>query len=59
MEEDAGLLRTVAAGHRPCQYSYRARIVETMAKEGLKKEDIGREKFLERAWEWKGSMAAG
>ncbi|HPZ05689.1 MAG TPA: valine--tRNA ligase, partial [Clostridiales bacterium] len=30
-----------------------ARIVETMAKEGLKKEDIGREKFLERAWEWK------
>jgi valyl-tRNA synthetase len=30
-----------------------ARIVETMAKEGIKKEDIGREKFLERAWEWK------
>ncbi|HEY8349115.1 MAG TPA: valine--tRNA ligase [Clostridia bacterium] len=30
-----------------------AKIVETMAKEGLKKEDIGREKFLERAWEWK------
>jgi len=30
-----------------------AKIVETMAKEGLTKEDIGREKFLERAWEWK------
>jgi len=30
-----------------------AKIVENMAKEGLKKEDIGREKFLERAWEWK------
>ncbi len=30
-----------------------AKIVEAMAKEGLKKEDIGREKFLERAWEWK------
>jgi len=30
-----------------------ARIVETMAKEGLAKENIGREKFLERAWEWK------
>jgi len=30
-----------------------AKIVEAMAKEGLTKEDIGREKFLERAWEWK------
>jgi valyl-tRNA synthetase len=30
-----------------------ARIVESMAKEGIKKEDLGREKFLERAWEWK------
>jgi valyl-tRNA synthetase len=30
-----------------------ARIVDTMAKEGLTKEMIGREKFLERAWEWK------
>ena len=29
-----------------------AKIVETMKKEGLKKTDIGREKFLERAWEW-------
>ena len=30
-----------------------ARIVEAMKKEGLTKEDIGREKFLERAWDWK------
>ena len=30
-----------------------AKIVEAMAKEGLTKDDIGREKFLERAWEWK------
>ncbi len=30
-----------------------ARIVENMAQEGLTKEDIGREAFLERAWEWK------
>ncbi len=30
-----------------------AKIVEAMSKEGLKKEDLGREKFLERAWEWK------
>ena len=30
-----------------------AKIVETMRKEGISKEDIGREKFLERAWDWK------
>ena len=30
-----------------------ARIVETMRKEGLTKDDLGRDKFLERAWEWK------
>ena len=30
-----------------------AKIVEAMRKEGLSKEDIGREKFLERAWAWK------
>lgn len=30
-----------------------AKIVETMRKEGITKEEIGREKFLERAWEWK------
>ena len=30
-----------------------AKIVEAMRKEGLSKEDIGREKFLERAWDWK------
>lgn len=29
------------------------KIVERMAKEGLAKEDIGREKFLERAWAWR------
>ncbi len=30
-----------------------AKIVEAMAREGLKKEDIGREEFLKRAWAWK------
>ncbi|MEG6614077.1 valine--tRNA ligase [Pseudoclostridium thermosuccinogenes] len=30
-----------------------AKIVEAMGKEGLTKEMIGREKFLERAWDWK------
>ena len=29
------------------------KIVEEMADEGLTKNDIGREGFLERAWEWK------
>lgn len=30
-----------------------AKIVEAMKKEGLTKESLGREKFLERAWDWK------
>ncbi len=30
-----------------------AKIVEAMKKEGITKEDIGRDGFLERAWEWK------
>ncbi|GMQ63886.1 valine--tRNA ligase [Vallitalea maricola] len=29
------------------------KIVKKMAEEGITKEDIGREKFLERAWQWK------
>ncbi|MFR0846641.1 MAG: class I tRNA ligase family protein [Eubacterium sp.] len=31
----------------------RLKIVEAMKQEGLTKEDLGREKFLERAWDWK------
>ena len=30
-----------------------AKIVEAMRKEGVTKDDLGREKFLERAWAWK------
>ncbi len=30
-----------------------AKIVEAMRKEGVTKEDLGREGFLKRAWEWK------
>ena len=30
-----------------------AKIVEAMRKEGITKDDLGREKFLERAWDWK------
>ena len=29
------------------------KVVEALAKEGLSKKDLGREKFLERTWEWK------
>ncbi len=29
------------------------KIVEKMAEEGLLKSDLGREKFMERAWQWK------
>ncbi len=30
-----------------------AKIVETLREEGINKEDLGREKFLERAWAWR------
>ena len=30
-----------------------AKVVEQIKKEGLSKEEIGREKFLERTWQWK------
>ena len=29
------------------------KVVEQLRGEGLNKRDLGREKFLERAWEWK------
>ncbi len=29
------------------------RIIETLKQQGIDKHDLGREKFLERAWEWK------
>ncbi len=32
--------------------STEAKVVASMKEEGLKKSDIGREKFLERAWDW-------
>jgi len=33
--------------------STETKIVEAMAQEGLRKSDVGREGFLERAWDWK------
>ena len=29
------------------------KIINALKEEGLRKEDLGRDKFLERAWEWK------
>ena len=33
--------------------STEVKVVQKLAKEGLKKQDIGREEFLKRAWDWK------
>ncbi len=35
-----------------------AKVDERLRKEGISRYDIGREKFLERAWEWKAEYAA-
>ena len=40
-------------GTDPASIATEAKIVEAMRKEGITKEEIGREKFLERAWDWK------
>lgn len=29
------------------------KVIESLAKEGIKKEELGREKFLEKVWQWK------
>ena len=29
------------------------KVVEALRKEGISKQDIGRERFLERVWDWK------
>ena len=33
------------------------KVVQKLAKEGKSKQDLGREKFLEKAWEWKHEYA--
>ena len=40
-------------GTDPASIATEAKIVEAMKKEGVSKEDLGRDGFLERAWEWK------
>ena len=53
-QQNAGLLCAVAAGHRPRFHRNRGQDRRSHAQgEGITKEDIGREKFLERAWAWK------
>ena len=37
----------------PSSIATEVKIVEQMAKEGLTKNDVGRDGFLERAWAWK------
>ena len=43
----------MGAGTDHASIATEVKIVDKMAEEGLKKEDIGREAFLERAWDWK------
>ena len=40
--------RTMPASPRSCRWR------RLLAKEGLRREELGREKFVERTWEWKG-----
>ena len=49
-----GLQRPVAAGYRPCRHRHQIKVEETLRnEEGLTRYDLGREKFLERVWQWK------
>ena len=50
---DAGLRALWLPGTDHASIATEAKIVEAMRKEGITKEEIGREGFLERAWEWK------
>lgn len=34
------------------------KIIEKLKEQGIDKHDLGREKFLERAWDWKKNTAA-
>lgn len=43
----------MASGTDHASIATEAKIVEAMRKEGITKDDLGREKFLERAWDWK------
>ena len=55
LQAHAGLQRAVAPGHRPRRHRHRrSRSRKSCARrKGLTRYDLGREKFLERVWEWK------
>ena len=42
----------MASWFRPCSYFYRDEGCSKIGKEGKTKQDLGREKFLEEAWDW-------
>lgn len=35
------------------------KVIEALKKEGIDKHDLGREKFLDRVWDWRKSMVDG
>ena len=51
---DAGPQRRLAARHRPRRHRRTQMVVEReLAAEGLSRQDLGREAFVERVWEYK------
>jgi valyl-tRNA synthetase len=43
----------VAAWHRPCRHRDADRCRAPARRQGISRHDLGREKFLEKVWEWK------
>ena len=43
----------MAARNRPCKYRNRGKGSNKLKEEGIDKEELGREGFLKRTWEWK------
>ena len=46
-------MHALASGHRSCKHCYGIKNSRKLKEEGLTKEELGREKFLKRAWQWK------
>ena len=43
----------MATRNRPCRYCTQALVEKKLTAEGIDKNEIGREKFIEKVWEWK------
>ena len=43
----------MATRNRSCWYSTQAIVEKNLEKEGLNKNDLGRDKFIKRVWKWK------